>query len=118
MTPLFFYGTLKRGGDNHHYLAGQRFLGPARTRAGFRLYDLGGYPGMVPADDRGRAIEGEIWAVDGPCLARLDELEGTAAGLYTREPIGLQPPHEALPVQTYLYRRSVVGRRDLGTSYP
>jgi gamma-glutamylcyclotransferase (GGCT)/AIG2-like uncharacterized protein YtfP len=30
-TPLFVYGTLKRGGSNHHQLASQTFLGPART---------------------------------------------------------------------------------------
>ena len=31
MTTLFVYGTLKRGGSNHAHLAGQKFLGPART---------------------------------------------------------------------------------------
>jgi gamma-glutamylcyclotransferase (GGCT)/AIG2-like uncharacterized protein YtfP len=48
MTLVFIYGTLKRGGGNHHLLAGQEFRGPARTAPGFTLYELTGYPGMVP----------------------------------------------------------------------
>lgn len=41
---LFVYGTLQRGRVNHGQLAGQRFVGPARTVPGFRLYDLGAIP--------------------------------------------------------------------------
>ncbi len=44
---LFVYGTLKRGCRNHRHLAGQAFVGPARTAPGFTLYDLGGYPGIA-----------------------------------------------------------------------
>jgi gamma-glutamylaminecyclotransferase len=117
MPLLFLYGTLKRGGSNHRHLAGQRFVGPARTRAVFRLHLLDGYPGMVAAGSGGRSIEGEIWEVDPGCLARLDALEGTAEGLYARAPVPLLPPHDALEVETYLYRRSVEGRRELGTKF-
>lgn len=114
MPHIFVYGTLKRGGENHRVLAGQRFVGEARTAPAFRLYLLDGYPGMVPAAD-GREIRGEVWEVDPACLERLDELEGTAAGLYARMPVRLAPPHDALAAETYLYRRSVAGRADLGT---
>ena len=48
MSLIFVYGTLKKGGSNHHLMAGQKFLGAARTIPGFRLYDLGGHPGMIP----------------------------------------------------------------------
>ena len=34
MTLIFVYGTLMHGGQNHHYLAQQQFIGPARTRPG------------------------------------------------------------------------------------
>ena len=44
MTRVFVYGTLKRGGSNHSFLAGQRYLGPARTPPGFTLHSLGDYP--------------------------------------------------------------------------
>lgn len=116
MTRLFVYGTLKRHGSNHRFLAGQHFIGTARTQAGFRLYDLGGYPGLVATapGDGGRSIEGEVWEVDDDALARLDAFEGLDEGLYERVPVPLQAPHEAGRVEAYLYLRSIAGRRDLG----
>ncbi|HVW21289.1 MAG TPA: gamma-glutamylcyclotransferase family protein [Opitutaceae bacterium] len=117
MTRLFLYGTLKRGGVSAHLLAGQRFLGEARTRAAFRLYGLGGFPGMVPAAAGGRAIEGELWEVDAECLARLDRWEGLDEGLYVREPVPLLPPHDGAGAQAYLYCRSVAGKKDLGARF-
>ncbi|HEY0945250.1 MAG TPA: gamma-glutamylcyclotransferase family protein [Opitutaceae bacterium] len=116
MTRVFVYGTLKRGGSNHHHLAGQRFVGVGRTEPGFRLYDLGGYPGMVAvaAGEKGKAIEGEIWDVGDDALAGLDELEGLAEGLYERMPVRLQAPFAGERIESYLYLRSVTGRRELG----
>ena len=114
---LFVYGTLKRGGSNHHHLAGQKFLGAARTAAGFRLFDAGGYPGMVAhAGDRD-GVTGEVWAVDAAALARLDELEGTAEGLYRRGPVRLRAPFHRRCVDTYFYGRPVEGRRELGSEW-
>ena len=126
-TPLFVYGTLKRGGSNHHQLAGQTFLGPARTAPGFTLFSLGAYPGLVaaPADTRG--VTGELWSVDDACLARLDVLEGLADGLYRRAPIALShpvahPKSIASPAisaaETYFYLRDISGRAHLGTTWP
>ena len=117
MTRVFVYGTLKRGGSNHHHLAGQQFVATARTPPAFRLYLLDGYPGLVASPENGRSIEGEIWEVDPAGLARLDELEGTAENLYARRPITLLPPHDTLAVETYLYRQSIEGRRDLGKRF-
>jgi len=117
MSLVFVYGTLKRGGSNHAHLAGQSFLGEARTPPGFRLYALDGYPGMVrlPADRDG--VTGELWSVSDECLARLDELEGLAEGLYRREPVTLLPPHADQAVATYIYARSITGRQDLGSTW-
>jgi len=117
MTRLFVYGTLKRGGSNHAYLAGQQFIGQARTVPGFTLIALGDYPGMVRlgAD----AVDGEIWAVDDERLKRLDALEGVDVGLYERAPIALAPPHTAdEAVQAYLYLGSIEGRVPLGAVWP
>ena len=113
MPAVFVYGTLKRGGENAGSLAGQRYLGEARTLPEYRLYGLDGYPGMVAASEGGLSIAGEIWEVDAACLARLDELEGVAVGLYARRPIALLPPYQELAVQTYVYLRSVAGRTEL-----
>ncbi len=117
MTQVFVYGTLKRGGRNHHYLAGQQFLGPARTPPGFTLHLIGDYPGMVraPADTAG--VTGELWAVDAACLKKLDELEGVAEGLYERVTLRLAPPRADPPVATYLYLRDLTGRPVLGAEF-
>jgi gamma-glutamylaminecyclotransferase len=117
MTRIFVYGTLKTGGSNHDFLAGQRLLGAGRTRPEFRLHELDGYPGMIRSPAQGRSIEGEIWEVDPHCLARLDDLEGVGSGLYSREAIALLPPGDTLPVEAYLYLGTVAGRRELGTAY-
>jgi gamma-glutamylcyclotransferase (GGCT)/AIG2-like uncharacterized protein YtfP len=115
MTLIFVYGTLKRGGRNHHYLAGQQFLGEARTGPGFTLYSLGDYPGMVraPADPAG--VTGEVWAVDAAGRQKLDELEGLDEGLYERAPVVLLPPFAGQPVETYLYLRDLSGRPAIGS---
>ena len=114
---VFVYGSLKRGGSNQHYLAGQKFIGVARTTPGFRLFDLGQYPGMIPfAGDRD-GVSGEVWSVEVDCLDHLDVLEGIAEELYRREPVPLLPPFADHKVETYLYARSVEGRRDLGGEY-
>jgi len=82
---LFVYGSLKRGFSNHHFLAGQEFIGDARTVLRFRMFDCGGFPGVVEADlEGGYQILGELWNIDTPCLRRIDWLEEVDAGVYTR----------------------------------
>jgi gamma-glutamylaminecyclotransferase len=117
MTRVFVYGTLKRGGDNHHYIAYQQFLGEARTPAGYTLYSLGDYPGMVRAPEDTAGVTGELWAVDEACLKQLDLLEGVNEGLYERAPIKLASPSDGLPTETYLYLPSVIGRNAVGSTW-
>jgi len=107
---VFVYGTLKRGCSNHPVLAGQTFLGEARTAPGYRLHHLGDYPGMITAPDDTLGVAGEVWSVDAVALARLDAFEGTAEGLYRREPVKLLPPFADRSVDTYLYARPVADR--------
>ena len=115
---IFVYGTLKRGGENQHYLAAQTFMAEARTTPGLRLFDVGGYPGMVEhARDR-EGVEGEVWFVDPTCLQQLDELEGIADRLYQRKPVPLLPPFADQNVDAYFYPRSVEGRTELGSVWP
>ena len=111
---LFVYGTLKTGCSNHHFLASQQYLGNAQTAPGFRLFELGGFPGLVAhAGDRD-GVEGEIWSVDAEALIRLDGLEGLAEGMYRREAIPLRGPFADRGIEGYIYNRSVEGRRDMG----
>jgi gamma-glutamylcyclotransferase (GGCT)/AIG2-like uncharacterized protein YtfP len=118
MHRVFVYGTLKRGGSNHGHLAGQTFIAQARTVPEFRLYELSGYPGLIFDSAKGLSIHGEIWEVDADCLDKLDRLEGIDEGLYTRVPIRLLPPNDAVTVEAYLYLRETHGCRDLGENFP
>ena len=110
---LFVYGTLKRGCRNHRQMAGQAFVNQARTTPGFRLVDLGGYPGIVP-DPAGGAVEGEVWAVDAKALRRLDGFEGTESGLYRRAQIPLAAPFSGHTVEAYFPGGDVQGRPSVG----
>lgn len=111
---IFVYGTLKRGLSNSHYLAGQRFIGEARTEPYYRMVNAGGYPGMYRVTENGLSIQGEVWEVDEACRAKLDVLEDVAVGLYSVEPILLLAPYDEEPVSTYIYRWSIMGREDAG----
>lgn len=106
---VFVYGTLKRGGSNHAFMAGQSFHGVAKTAKGFRLIRLGGYPGLVAYPEDTDGVTGEVWSVDTACLARLDVLEGVNEGLYHRHAIALEPPFADAEVDTYFYRPSADG---------
>ena len=114
---LFVYGTLQRGRVNHGQLAGQRFVGPARTVPGFRLHDLGGYPGLVSFAAAATGVSGEVWAVDAAALARLDAFEGVGEGLYRRGPVALQAPFEGEAVEAYFPVADVAGRPVVGDTW-
>lgn len=116
-TLLFVYGTLKRDCSNHRHLADQRFVGLARTVAGYRLYDLGGYPGIIMFPDDREGVVGEVWSVDEDALRRLDHFEGVHEGLYRREPIPLQAPFAGQSIDAYVSVLPVVGRLEVGNEW-
>ena len=118
MKLIFVYGTLKRQGRNHRFLAGQQVLGEACTAPGYTLYSLGEYPGMVRSAHAGQIVTGEIWKVDAAGLSALDKLEGVDEGLYERVAITLAPPFHDHAVETYLYLRSLEGYTALGSTWP
>jgi gamma-glutamylaminecyclotransferase len=118
MTPVFVYGTLKRGLSNSGWLRGQVYAGEARTEARYRLYDLGGYPGMVEeGTGDGVSIEGEVWDVDEAGLLGLDVLEGVAEGEYALVPVALQGEWAERRVRGYVYLGAVEGCKDCGVSW-
>jgi gamma-glutamylcyclotransferase (GGCT)/AIG2-like uncharacterized protein YtfP len=83
MTPLFVYGSLRRGGSNHCELSGARFLGETCTAANYALVWIGQYPALVAGTEN---VSGELYAVDDARLVELDAFEGEA---YTRGSIDL-----------------------------
>jgi gamma-glutamylaminecyclotransferase len=113
-TILFFYGSLKRGWQNHHLIADQHYLGAAVTEPRYRLIDLGTYPGMIRDDADGVAVKGELWAVGPRCLAALDEFEG-ADGPYARAAVMVAAREGA---QAYLWHGSVPPGVRSGDEWP
>ena len=77
---IFIYGTLRSGEINDLEKLAERFgltqparLGQASTSG--TLYDFGDWPGLV-ASDSGKAIVGDVYAVDAALLAAMDVVEG------------------------------------------
>lgn len=112
MPFVFVYGTLKRGGSRHGVVRGSHFCGPAVTFPGFRLYDLGEYPGLIESPSGG-AIEGELFKVTEETLLRMDAVEGVDLGLYERHSIPLQAPFIDVPAIAYFYRGDVSKKREV-----
>jgi gamma-glutamylaminecyclotransferase len=109
LSPLhrvFVYGSLRRGLHNHRLLSGARFDGEAITSPGFRLYDLGSFPGMVA--EGSERVRGEAFCVDTATLEALDRFESHPR-FYRRTAIRLGDGAE---VETYLLTpEQVEGRR-------
>jgi pyruvate carboxylase len=74
---LFVYGTLRRGFKLHSALAKlkARYLG--KGRIGGDLFNLGEYPGVLPAASTRRGVEGELYEIPNPMehLPVLDRIE-------------------------------------------
>lgn len=115
LAKLFVYGTLKSGLSNNHRMAGQRLIGPAVTMPIYRLHGLGWHPGMVLDTENGLAIEGEIWEVDAPTLAALDEFEGIPT-FFDREPVAIKDHFE--DVEAYFYKQEVPPGAPTGNVWP
>lgn len=77
-TKVFVYGTLKKGGSNHHYLATAKFLGKASTMSKWAMIGEGmPYPYLLqPSSVSGKEIQGEVYEVDATTLQNLNVLEG------------------------------------------
>lgn len=93
---IVVYGLLRRGAHMSNLLRGAEFLGEVALD-GYRLYDLGDYPGAVPGEG---AVLGELYELASPAmLDLLDEAERVDADppLYRRELV------EALGAPAWLY---------------
>lgn len=90
MKWLFVYGSLRRGQENHHWLAGQRFRGEAVTQKCYRLVQHAAYPALMvtESEEESQAIAGEVWEVTEDCLAALDAFEEVPR-LYVRQSVCL-----------------------------
>ena len=113
---LFIYGSLKRGFSNHHFLAGQTYLGDAFTIPTGRLYDCHGYPGLIACED-GTPIQGELWEIDSACERLTDWLEDIDQGIYVRQTWSIRVGDEIAQALIYLYARPVTGLTSVGPEW-
>lgn len=98
MPTLFVYGTLRRGEIRHKLIEHCKFLGYGTVK-GFRLFDLGDYPGAVAGSGK---VHGELYEVDDKVIRWLDFVEGLRIRLFRR--IEVQVNDEAgNVVSAYLY---------------
>ena len=81
-VELFVNGTLMRGDVLHGNLDGARFVSEARTAPRYRLYSIGDiHPGMIPVDDGGASVDGEVYELGLEHLERLVEGEPPGLGI-------------------------------------
>ena len=76
---MFVYGSLKKGFHNHHVISSSRFVKESSIH-GFKLFDLGYYPGIVKGSN---TVCGELYIVNIETLVKLDLLESNGR-LYKR----------------------------------
>ena len=81
---VFVYGTLRRGGSNHHRMAGASWLGEAKVRG--RLYAVTWYPALR-LDDTADWVQGDVFEMDDETLASLDAFEGDEYERVSVEPV-------------------------------
>lgn len=94
---IFVYGSLRRKQGNSHWMTNAQWVGEYCIK-GYRLYNLGLYPGAVPGDGR---VYGEIYRIDAITLSELDELR-VADGEYKRTLI--QTPFGSAWMYVYQYQ--------------
>lgn len=97
MAFIAVYGTLRPGGrawQAFGLASHMRHLGPCRIAG--RLVDLGGYPGLVDADESAaHSVAGDLLACDDAAvIAKLDAYEGEGYARVTMRLI--DPPVDAM----------------------
>jgi gamma-glutamylcyclotransferase (GGCT)/AIG2-like uncharacterized protein YtfP len=76
MNKVFVYGSLLSGMGNHSLLSNSKKLGDSKSPTGFKMVDLGYFPGVVKSEDGVGDVVGEVYEVDDDTMRRLDRLEG------------------------------------------
>lgn len=83
-NQIFVYGTLRVGRGLHPLLRGAYVVEKNKRVQGYRMYSCGEYPTVVPTQQGGFSIEGDIIRVNSSILKDLDEYEEVEIGEYER----------------------------------
>lgn len=82
-VKIFAYGTLRKGSKGHRFLQSATLLAENQKLKGFRMYDNGFYPFVIPVENQEEYIVGEIYEIPEEALPQLDHYEGVPS-LYKR----------------------------------
>lgn len=120
--PVFVYGTLLNGLYNHSLLESSHvtFAGTA-TLHGFKLFDLGSYPGIIECENNRSGngacncnVLGELYYCDLTTLLKLHMLEGEG-NLYSFSSGVVSHKGKQLSVYTYVYNRNVNEEKEIAS---
>lgn len=106
MATLFVYGTLKKGFSAHRILkqAPAAFLGEAKTKPEYHLYDVGSFPGIIIDATSDGGVHGELYQVPEAAFKNLDRYECVSTGLFRRDEIELEDGTKAY---AYIFNSNV-----------
>lgn len=108
---LFVYGTLKKDHLRSQILFDQKFVGNFRTTKGYKLYNIGRFPGIIEVPDSDSYVEGELWSVDEDYFDYLDRIEGSPT-LFKLQKIQIEGTiYETF---AYFWQRGVEGLEECG----
>lgn len=107
---VLVYGTLRTGMSNNRIMqqAGGKFIDSVEI-SGVKMYSLhGGYPGVVPSEDKNDYIFAELWKIKD--ITKLDALEGYSpqdlkGSLYIRQLLRI----DGYPAWIYFWNRKPSG---------
>lgn len=99
-TPVFVYGTLKRGYGNHGLLRGSNFLTEGLTIDQFGMYKVG-FPVLLQGHGSLGRVNGELFEVSARTLESLDRLEGVPR-MYTREKVKVMVKSGVVEAMIYI----------------
>ena len=118
--PVFVYGTLLTGMPNAHLIEESELVGRAFI-TGYRMYDLGPFPGIRPSREAKRQegiVHGEVRLVDAETLKTLNHLEGEGR-LYRAKPVTANIDGHNIEALVYVYLHEVEAGREIpATSQP
>lgn len=79
------YGSLREGMGNFRIIESAKKLSMEKVSLPLSMFDLGGFPGLVPSDETHDMIV-EVYEVDPETYRRVERLEGYPS-FYDRQPI-------------------------------
>ncbi len=108
---IFTYGTLRKGSKAHRFLQSAKLITENQKLNGFRMYDNGFYPFVIPVENQAEFIVGEIYQIPEEVLPQLDHYEGVPS-LYKRVYLEAQDLHLYVSQSTDLGHLPIITHGD------